>query len=255
MHHFNKGLDVYLKNYDNLLILGDLNSELEETCLNDFCNVNNLKSLNKKPTCFKNPENPSCIDLFLTNRQKSFQNTSTIETGISDFHKLVVTVLKMYYKKQNPKIFQYRNYKTFNEESFKNELNRELTLIDLNNAELADFQDIYLSVLNKHAPVKHKYIRANNSNFMTKNLRKEIMLRSKFRNVYLKTRTNESKQLYNKQRNLCVTLFRKAKKDYFSTLDNRIISDNRKFWKAVNQLFSEKNLSERINYANRQRNR
>ena len=86
MHHLNKGLDVYLENYDNLLILGDLNSELEETCLNDFCNVNNLKSLNKKPTCFKNPENPSCIDLFLTNRQKSFQNTSTIETGISDFH-------------------------------------------------------------------------------------------------------------------------------------------------------------------------
>ena len=244
MHHLNKGLDVYLKNYDNLIILGDLNSELEETCLNDFCNVNNLKSLNKKPTCFKNPENPSCIDLFLTNRQKSFQNTSTFETGISDFHKLVVTVLKMYYKKQKPKMFQYRNYKTFNEESFKNELNRELTLIDLNNAELADFQDIYLSVLNKHAPVKHKYIRANNSNFMTKNLRKEIMLRSKFRNVYLKTITNESKQLYNKQRNLCVTLFRKAKNDYFSTLDNRIVSDNRKFWKAVNPLFSEKTFQE-----------
>ena len=75
---------------------------------------------------------------------------------------------------------------------------------------------------------------------MTKNLRKEIILRSKFRNVYLKTRTNESKQLYNKQRNLCVTLFRKAKKDYFSTLDNRIVSDNRKFWKAINPLFSEK---------------
>ena len=114
-----------------------------------------------------------------------------------------------------------------------------MTLIDLNNAEVADFQDIYLSVLNKHAPVKHKYIRANNSNFMTKNLRKEIMLRSKPRNVYLKTRTNESKQLYNKQRNLCVTLFRKAKNDYFSTLDNRIVSDNRKFWKAVKPLFSE----------------
>ena len=90
MHHLNKGLDVYLKNYDNLL-----------TYL--------------------------CIDLFLTNRQKSFQNTSTFETGISDFHKLVVAVLKMYYNKQKPKIFQYRNYKTFNDESFKNELSRELT--------------------------------------------------------------------------------------------------------------------------------
>ena len=98
LHHLNKGLDVYLKHYDNLLILGDLNSELKDSCLNDFSNVNNLKSLNKEPTCFKNPNNPSCIDLFLTNRSIYFQNTSTIETGISDCHKLVVTMLKMFYE-------------------------------------------------------------------------------------------------------------------------------------------------------------
>ena len=80
LHHLNKGLDVYLKHYDNLLILGDLNSDLKDGCLNAFSNVNNLKSLNKEPTCFKNPNNPSCIDLFLTNRSRYFQNTSTIET-------------------------------------------------------------------------------------------------------------------------------------------------------------------------------
>ena len=93
------------KPYDpNLLILGDFNSELKDSCLNAFSNVNNLKSLNKEPTCFKNPNNLSCIDLFLTNRSKYFQNMFTIETGISDFHKLVVTVLKMFYKEQKPKI-------------------------------------------------------------------------------------------------------------------------------------------------------
>ena len=48
LHHLNKGLDVYLKHYDNLLILGDLNSDLKDSCLNAFSNVNNLKSLNKK---------------------------------------------------------------------------------------------------------------------------------------------------------------------------------------------------------------
>ena len=110
-----KGLDVYLRHYDNLFILGDLNSELKDSCLNAFSNVDNLKSLNKEPTIFKNPNNPSCIYLLLANRSEYFQNTSTIETGISDFHKLVVTVLKMFYKKQkslNMKILQYRNYKT-----------------------------------------------------------------------------------------------------------------------------------------------
>ena len=47
LHHLNKSLDVYLKNCDNLLILGDLNSELKGNYLNDFSNVNILKALTK----------------------------------------------------------------------------------------------------------------------------------------------------------------------------------------------------------------
>ena len=64
---------------------------------------------------------------------------------------------------------------------------------------------------------------------MTKSLRKEIMLRSRLRNKFLKAKTEESKQLLNKQRSLCVTLLRKAKRNYFAELDNRILKDNRKF--------------------------
>ena len=67
-----KGLDNYIGNYDNILLLGDFNLEFSEPCLNDFCDINNLKNLVKEPTCFKNPDNPSCIDLFLTNRQELF---------------------------------------------------------------------------------------------------------------------------------------------------------------------------------------
>ena len=75
------------------------------------------------------------------NRSRYFQNISTIETGISDFHKLLVTVLKMFYKKLKPKIIQYRNYKTFNEQFFRTELDKELVKIGLNNAELAKFHN------------------------------------------------------------------------------------------------------------------
>ena len=67
-HHLNKGLDVYLKRYDNIQIMGDLNSEVSENYLNGFCGVNSLKTLNRGPPCFKNPNNPSCID-FPSNRQ------------------------------------------------------------------------------------------------------------------------------------------------------------------------------------------
>ena len=171
-----------------------------------------LKVLTKNQLVLKTLKKPSCIDLFLTNRPRYFQNTSTVEKGISDFPTFVVTWLKMFYKKQKPKIIHYRNYKVFNEQLFRIELDKKLAKIDLNNAELAKFHDKFLSVLNKHAPIKYKYIRANYSSYMTKSLGKEIILRSRLRNKFLKTKTEESKQLYNKQRNLCVTLLPKAEK-------------------------------------------
>ena len=47
---------------------------------------------------FQKPYNPSFTDIFLTNHSRSFQNTATVETYISDFHKIVITVLKVFYK-------------------------------------------------------------------------------------------------------------------------------------------------------------
>ena len=154
--------------------------------------------------------------MFLTNRQQGFQQTHAIETGISDFHKIVVTVMKTHYKKQKAKTIQYRSYKHFHEQSFNFELNNKLMKIDINNTELKEFNEIFLKVLDKHA---QKYIGANNSNYITKAFRKEIMHISRLRNKFLRERTNESKIAYNKQRNICVSLLRKTKTDYFPNLD------------------------------------
>ena len=48
-------------------------------------------------------ENPTCIDLMLTNCAKSFQHSMAIETGLSDCHKMTVTVMKSRYEKPKPK--------------------------------------------------------------------------------------------------------------------------------------------------------
>ena len=53
----------------------------------------------KDPTCFKNPEIPSCTDLILTNSHYSFRNSYIIETGLSDFHKMIVSVMKTTFQK------------------------------------------------------------------------------------------------------------------------------------------------------------
>ena len=67
-----------------------------------------------------------------------------------------------------------------------------------------------------------------------------IMSPSKLRNKFLKSRSNKDKEAYKKQRNLCVSLWRQNKKDYFETLDIKSVTDNKMFWKTVTPLFSNK---------------
>ena len=138
------------------MFLGYFNSETLENYLNDFCNVYNLRNIVKNPTCFKNPDNPSCIDLFLTNRLQCFHNTFAVKTGISDFHKMVLTVLKVFYKKQKPKIIKYRKYNNFNNDMFREDLNNELLNVHLNNAELSEFTETFMFLFDKHASKNKK---------------------------------------------------------------------------------------------------
>ena len=75
-----KDLDVLTSKYDNIILMGDFNAETADTVVSDFCEIYNLK---RKKTCFKNPNNPSFIDLIITNRPESFQNSMVIETGLT----------------------------------------------------------------------------------------------------------------------------------------------------------------------------
>ena len=67
-----------MKIYDNFLIVGDFNSEMTESAMEKFCGTYHLHNLIKDPTCFKNPDKPSCIDLLLTNflKQAIFKITN-----------------------------------------------------------------------------------------------------------------------------------------------------------------------------------
>ena len=94
MNELGKVLDIYLHKYDLILLIGDFNSETSEKSMHDFCNVYNLESLSNTSTCFKKRENPSSIDLLLTNSKNNFDEAVVLESGLSDFHKLVVSVFK-----------------------------------------------------------------------------------------------------------------------------------------------------------------
>ena len=66
------------------------------------------------------------------------------------------------------------------------------------------------------------------------------MLRSRLRNIFLKEKFLESKKAYNKQRNICVKMVKKAKRESFQNINLSEITGNKKFWKTVSSLFGNK---------------
>ena len=124
-NHFeclNRIMDEFSKNYDDVIFLGDFNTCINNNAIKSFCSLNDLTSLIDQPTCYKNPEKLTCIDLILTNRPNYFQQNNVFETGFSDFHMMVVRKLKMRFQKLKRHIVAYRDYKHFDNEKFRSDI-------------------------------------------------------------------------------------------------------------------------------------
>ena len=115
--------------------------------------------------------------------------------------------MKKSFRKFHPRLINYRSYKNFSNEVFRECLLEKISKeVFLNNDEgLQRFCDIKLQVLNQHAPQKIKYVRGNQMPFMTKQLSKE---KKRFCNNFSRNRTEENKILYSRQMNDCVSLMK-----------------------------------------------
>ena len=191
-------LGLLFSKYEKVFILGAFNVQVEEANMKSFCENYNLKSLIKQPTCYKNSNKPTCINLILTNVSRMFQSTCVLETGLSDFYPMAVTVMSKTFEKMRPRIINYRSYKYFSNEKFRVCLMNNLPnqLFVNNNDGLQKICKTTMDTLNSFAPIKKKYARGNQMLFMTKDLSKEKMTRSKLRNKYLKHKTKENRLIY-----------------------------------------------------------
>ena len=150
--------------------------------------------------------------------------------------------MKVFYKKQKTNIVTYRNYKHFSNEAFmfddKNSIIQMTS--ERNNLEFDRFKPALDKAIQRHAPIKKRYVRANQAPFINKKINKEIMKRSRLRNKFLNTKSDIDRKAYNKQRNLCVSLIRSEKKNFFSNINTCDITDNKTFWQTVKPFFIDK---------------
>ena len=146
---------------------------------------------------------------------------------------MTVYVLKMHFRKLPPRIISCRDFSNYHNANFINSLTNVLFEVENTKYFVKDpdcFYKVYTDVL----------VRENNKRFMNKALSKAIMQRKKLRNKFLKDPSAANKFSCNKQKNWCVSLLRKEKKKYFANLDEKDITDNRRFWQTIKPFFEEK---------------
>ena len=116
-----------------------------------------------------------------------------------------------------------------------------LSLINLNKVALDE-------AIQRHAPLKKRYVQAAQAPFMNKKINKEIMKMLRLRNKFLNRKGDIDRKTYNKRRNLCVSLVRSEKK-HFRNNSTSDIAYNKTFWKTVKSFFTDKiKTQSKINY-------
>ena len=117
--------------------------EIQEQQIQVFCDNCGLKSLIRQSTCYKSPSNPTYIGLILTSAPQQF--------------------MRKIFKKLKLRTINYRSYKHFSNEAYRESLLHELSKeVCINNDDdLQRFCDININILNRHAPRKRKNARGN----------------------------------------------------------------------------------------------
>ena len=87
---------------------------------------------------------------------------------------------------------------------------------------------------------KQKVCRGNDAPFMNRELRKAVYTRSRLKNKLGNNPTHESKIAYKRQRNVCVTIGKKAVKSHFKTVACNGVTNNKEFWKIIKPFITNK---------------
>ena len=204
-----KALDSAFNNFDNVILLGDLNFNMlikeKSAPLTELCDIFDLTNMVKEPTCFPKNSNPSLLDVILTNKPSTFNGTRICDTGLSDVHRLVACVMKNTVKQKRNGKTTYRSFKNLDETALLRDIeNAPLHIADI----FDDIDDICWAhekllseVIDEHIPVKERKQRPSKATYTNGRLRKEINYKKKLRRTFENSRTTNNWNNFRIQRN------------------------------------------------------
>ena len=243
---------------NDLYILGDFNCDLIKTVPD--CATKNLKTLLEtyqlsqlinEPTRITETSS-TLIDHFITNDPKKIAHSGVIHTGISD-HSLIYGIRKINIKPKNREnIIEMRNMKRFNSDKFLNDLAAQswddiYFFADNPNTMWGMWKDLFLQILDKHAPLQNKKTKLNKIPWINNEIKSLIIKRDKLKRKAIITKLNSDWQNYKKMRNDITTLLRQEKRNYYS---NKLLTEKsnpKAASKTINHLLGKNRGSTKVN--------
>ena len=243
---------LYAENKE-IILFGDfnfnfVNSNSVNSRWNRIINTFNLNQLITQPTRVTQTSS-SIIDHIYTNTPQNICHTAVPVLSISDHYPIFFTrKTNLKNKKGQSHItINYRCLKKFNADNFLSDLSHQpWSLIDVftePNDALDIFYDLFLKVLDLHAPYKQKRVKfKNQKEWFTDEIAKAIQERDYAKK---KKNTEEFKNLRSKVKKLS----HKSKLEFFNQEINSNNKNPKKLWKNLKDL-SGKNENHQINYIN-----
>ena len=234
----------------DVMIYGDLNCDLIKkplTCqtkrLNGLAAEFDLRQYVNKPTRVT-PSSATLIDVFYSSNHDKITFCDVIPISISDHYMVVCSLGKSKPVKCGHRLSYCRNTKKLNLENF----NSDLEKLDWDDV-LADSDPVsayekwsskFISVLDKHAPLRKKRIRQKEAPWISIDILEKIRERNDMKRRAHCSKTDEDWKSYKKLRNTVTDMVRKAKRKYVSESIHCNNGDSNAMWKSLRRIMPKK---------------
>ena len=183
------------------------------------------------------------IDLILSNNRMGISRSGDFPISLSD-HDMVGCIRKLHNNKYVPRIINCRDYSSYEPQLMKEDLktvdwSSVYNANDVNMA-LKYFEVIMKSIFDRHAPHIVKKVRGKLCPWINSDIRKHMVRRDRILRKSHKTNREGDWNLYKKLRNSCNNKMKYAKREYQKDFLNENLSNPRRFWNTIKDIFPTK---------------
>nr|CAH7717665.1 unnamed protein product [Callosobruchus chinensis]CAH7730660.1 unnamed protein product [Callosobruchus chinensis] len=214
-------LSFFSPQYDNILILGDINIDLfnHENPLSNCLDSFNFTQLINEPTRVT-LHSSTLLDPIFTNTPNKVVNSGTINADFVSDHKLVFCDIILKVRKYEPKLITYRDIKNIDPIVFKYDILGigfdQIFYLRTIDEKVVCFTNHLLQLFDIHAPLRTARITKPAAPWLTDNMRSIFKLRDKALTTFQNDPSDTNWAAYKNMRNYSLASFRREKKAYLS---------------------------------------